>query len=128
MPPRLARKNPPIHRFVQDGALHHRKEFPASIMKRFLCPPLAISILTACPAVTEAGSLKVHGIFASNIAFPTGKTQQADIGIAQSNLMLLRFFSMDPNVRFPPQHDIQAEIILERIKVPGQTMKQGVIR
>jgi sialate O-acetylesterase len=195
MPPRLVRKNASIHRFVQDGALHHRNESTQPIMKRFLSLTLAISILTACPAVTEAGPLKVHGIFASNMvlqrdkpivvwgwaepgksvsvllgnekaegkaagdkgrwevtfpargassdpqamvvttgnekvemanivvgdvwvmtgqsnmAFGLGKTQHSDIEIAQSNLPLLRFFSIDPNEQSSPQDDIPAEKI-----------------
>lgn len=123
MPPRLARKNAPFHRFVLDGAFHHRIESPSPIMKRFLSLPLAIFILTACPVVTEAGPLKAHGIFASNMAFPLGKTQHADIEIAQSNLPLLRFFSIDPNEQSAPQDDIHAEKSLERIKVLGQTKK-----
>ena len=42
-------------------------------MKRFLSLPLAIFILTACPVVTEAGPLKVHGIFASNMVLQRDK-------------------------------------------------------
>jgi hypothetical protein len=80
-------------------------------MKRLPSLLLAISILTVCPAVTEAGPLKVHGIFASNMAFGLGKTQHADIEIAQSNLPLLRFFSIDPNEQATPQDDIPAEKI-----------------
>ena len=47
----------------------------------------------------------------SNMAFGLGKTQHADIEIAQSNLPLLRFFSIDPNEQSTPQDDIPAEKI-----------------
>lgn len=92
-------------------------------MKRFLSLPLVISILAACPAVTEAGPLKLHGIFASNMAFPLGRVQHADNEIAQSNLPLMRCFSIDPNELSAPLDDIPAEKILERIKILGQTNK-----
>lgn len=42
-------------------------------MIRSLFLPLAISILAACPAVTAAGPLKVHGIFASNMVLQRDK-------------------------------------------------------
>jgi sialate O-acetylesterase len=47
----------------------------------------------------------------SNMAFGLGKTQHADIEIAQSNLPLLRFFSIDPNEQSAPLDDIPAEKI-----------------
>lgn len=47
----------------------------------------------------------------SNMAFGLGKIQHADIEIAQSNLPLLRLFSIDPNEQSAPQDDIPAEKI-----------------
>ncbi len=47
----------------------------------------------------------------SNMAFGLEKTQHADIEIAQANLPLLRFFSIDPNEQSAPQDDIPAEKI-----------------
>jgi sialate O-acetylesterase len=47
----------------------------------------------------------------SNMAFPLGKIQEADVESAQANLPLLRLFSIDPNEQSEPQEDIPSEKI-----------------
>jgi sialate O-acetylesterase len=164
-------------------------------MKRLRPLPIALSILAACPAIIQAGPLKLHAIFAnhmvlqrdkpiviwgwadagdkvsvkfgneqaeaiatgdkgrwevtfpsrvasaeplplvastggekvamediligdvwvmtgqSNMAFALKGVQEVDIEAAQSNLPLLRFFSIAPNEQSEPQDDIPAEKI-----------------
>lgn len=50
----------------------------------------------------------------SNMAFPLGKVEEADIESTQANLPLLRLFSIDPNEQSEPADDIPAE------KIPTQ--------
>jgi len=50
----------------------------------------------------------------SNMAFPLGKVEEADIESAQANLPLLRFFAIDPNEQSELHDDIPAE------KIPTQ--------
>jgi len=50
----------------------------------------------------------------SNMAFPLGKVQEADIESAQANLPLLRLFAIDPNEQSELHDDIPAE------KIPTQ--------
>jgi sialate O-acetylesterase len=47
----------------------------------------------------------------SNMAFPLGKVQEADIESAQANLPLLRLFAIDPNEQSELHDDIPAERI-----------------
>ena len=81
-------------------------------MKRFPSLLLAISILTACPAVTEAGPLKVHGIFASNMVLQRDKP-----------IVVWGWAEPGKSVSVLTEEAKRGIEILERIKVLGQKKK-----
>ena len=81
-------------------------------MIRSLSLPLAIFILTACPAVTEAGPLKVHGIFASNMVLQRDKP-----------IVVWGWAEPGKSVLVLAEEAKRGVEILERIKVLGQTKK-----
>ena len=81
-------------------------------MIRSLSPLLAISILTTCPAVTEAGPLKLHGIFASNMVLQRDKP-----------IVVWGWAEPGKSGSVLTEEAKRGVEILERIKVLGQTKK-----
>ena len=71
-----------------------------------------IFIVTACPVVTEAGPLKVHGIFASNMVLQRDKP-----------IVVWGWTEPGKSVSVLTEEAKRGVEILERLKVLGQTKK-----